>query len=95
MFYNSSNLELATVNKHINTMTRLKGTKSGRVTKKRRRKCRVGIEKEQGRIHGNLVADGWAGAVILKPHAFQRYFGRTDGPMDRPTRQGVMSRVRD
>ena len=66
MFYNSSNLELATVNKHINTMTRLKGTKSGRVTKKRRRKCRVGIEKEQGRIHGNLVADGWAGAVMRK-----------------------------
>ena len=78
MFYNSSNLELATVNKHINTMTRLKGTKSGRVTRKRRRKCRVGIEKEQGRIHGNPVADGWTGAVMQKPLGIQKCDGRTD-----------------
>ena len=24
--------------------------------------------KKQGRIHGNPVADGWAGAVMRKPH---------------------------
>ena len=53
------------------------------------------LSKKQGRIHGNTVADGWAGAVMLKPIAIQKYFGRTDGRTDRPTRQGVESRVRD
>ena len=50
--------------------------------------------KKQGRIHGNLVADGWAGAVMQKPLAILEIF-RTDGPTDRPTRQGVESHVRD
>ena len=42
---------------------------------------------KQGRIHGNPVADGWAGAVMPKPLAIQKYFrqtdGRTDGRTDR------------
>ena len=46
---------------------------------------RRGIE-EQGRIHGNPVADGWAGAVMRKPPY---------RPADIPTHQGVESRVRD
>ena len=50
---------------------------------------------KQGRIHGNTVADGWAGAVMQKPLAIQKYLGRTDVPTYRPTRQGVESRVRD
>ena len=49
---------------------------------------------KQGRIHGNPVADGWAGAIMQKPLAILEIF-RTDGWMDRPTRQGVESRVRD
>ena len=51
--------------------------------------------KKQGRIHGNTVADGWAGAVMQEPIAIQKCDGRTDGPTDRPTRQGVESRARD
>ena len=44
------------------------------------------IYKEiQGRIDGNQVADGWAGAVLRKPLTIQKCYGRTDGP----TRQGV------
>ena len=39
--------------------------------------------EKQGRIHGNPVADGWAGAVMQKPLAFQKYFGWTDVPTDR------------
>ena len=39
--------------------------------------------KKQGRIHGNPVADGWAGAVMQKPFGIQK----CDGPMDRPTYQ--------
>ena len=50
--------------------------------------------KKQGRIHGNPVADGWAGAVMQKPLGIQKCDGRTDGRTDRPTRQGVESRVR-
>ena len=50
-----------------------------------------GLEKKQGWIHGNPVADGWAGAVKRKPLAIQKCYRR----MDRPTRQGVESRVRD
>ena len=41
--------------------------------------CRHGLK--QGLIHGNLVADGWAGAVMRKPIAIQFFF-RTDGPTD-------------
>ena len=43
-------------------------------------------KKEQGRIHGNPVADGWAGAVMRKPLAIQKCYGtdgRTDGRTDR------------
>ena len=54
---------------------------------------------KQGRIHGNPVADGWAGAVMQKPLGIQKCDGRTDGLTYRPTyrltRQGVESRVRD
>ena len=56
-------------------------------------------QPEQGRIHGNPVADGWAGAVMQKPLGNQKCDERIDGRMDlptyRPTRQGVESRVRD
>ena len=38
--------------------------------------------KEQGRIRGNPVADGWAGAVMQKPLGIQKYHGRTDLPTD-------------
>ena len=37
-------------------------------------------------------ADGLAGAVMQKPRTIQKYFGLTT---NRPTRQGVESRVRD
>ena len=50
---------------------------------------------KQGRTHRNPVADGWAGAVLQKPLGIQKCDGRTDGQTDRPTRQGVESRVRD
>ena len=33
---------------------------------------------QQGRIHGNPVADGWAGVVMRKPLAIQR----SDGPTE-------------
>ena len=50
-------------------------------------------------IHGNPVADGWAGAVMRKPLGIHKCDGRTDRPTDlptdRPTRQGVESRARD
>ena len=59
----------------------------------------VDVKEEQGRIHGNPVADGWEGALMRKPLAIQKYFGRIDGwmdgRMDGPTRQGVESRVCD
>ena len=45
---------------------------------------------KQGRIHGNPVADSWAGAVMQKQLAILEIFC-----IDRPTRQGVESRVRD
>ena len=44
-------------------------------------------EGKQGRIHGNPVADGWAGAAMRKPLETQK--------CDQPTWQGVESRVRD
>ena len=54
-----------------------------------------GRDTKQGRIHGNPVADDWAGAVMRKPIAIQKCYGGTDGRTDRPTRQVVESRVRD
>ena len=50
---------------------------------------------EQGRIHGNPVADSWAGAVMRKPLGIQKCDRRMDGRTDLPTQQGVESRVRD
>ena len=35
------------------------------------------VLKKQGRIHGNPVAGGWAGAVMRKPHGIQKCDGRT------------------
>ena len=52
------------------------------------------MDKKRGRIHGNLVVDGWAGAVMQKPLASLEIF-RTDRRTDRPTQKGVESRVRD
>ena len=43
----------------------------------------------------NPVADGWAGAIMQKPLAIQKCEGSTDLPTDRPTQQGVESRVCD
>ena len=64
-----------------------------------RNKSKYQVENKQGRTHGNPVADGWAGAVMRKPLGIQKCDGRTDiptfRPTDRPTRQGVESRVRD
>ena len=37
---------------------------------------------QQGRIHGNPVADGWAGAVMQNRSEFKNV---TDRPSDRPT----------
>ena len=51
--------------------------------------------KEQGWIYGSPVTDCWAGAVMQKLIAIQKCYRRTDGPTDRPTWQGVESRVRD
>ena len=42
--------------------------------------------KKQGRIYGNPVADGWAGAIMQKPLTILEIFRtdqRTDGPTDR------------
>ena len=64
--------------------------------------CRKCLERirdrnlgKQGRIHGNPVADGWAGAVMRKPLEIQKCDGRTYRPTDLATRQVVESRVRD
>ena len=43
------------------------------------------IIKKQGLIHGNPVADGWAGAVMQKPLRIQKCDGRTDRPTDQTT----------
>ena len=48
---------------------------------------------KQGRIHGNPVADGWAGAVMRK--TARNFRNISYRPTGRPTRQGVESRVRD
>ena len=54
---------------------------------------------KQGRIHGNPVADGWAGAAMQKPLGIQKCDGPTDRPpyqpTYQPTRQGLKSRIRD
>ena len=34
-------------------------------------------------IHGNLVANGWVGADMQKPLAFQKFHGRTERQTDR------------
>ena len=34
--------------------------------------------EKQGRIHGNPVADSWAGAVMQKPHGIQKCDRWTD-----------------
>ena len=41
--------------------------------------------KKQGRIHGNPVADVWAGAVVRKPLGIQKCYV-TDGPTDRDSK---------
>ena len=62
-------------------------------------RCLYIYRQKQGRIHGNPVADGWAGAVMRKPLGIQKYDGPTDRPTYqptyRPTGQGVESCVRD
>ena len=45
--------------------------------------CLNHIKLKQGRIHGNPVADGWAGAVLRKPLEIQKCDGPTDGRTDR------------
>ena len=40
---------------------------------------------QQGRIHGNPVADGWAGAVMRKPIGIQKRDSPTYRPTDLPT----------
>ena len=40
---------------------------------------------KQDQIHGRTVVDGWAGAIMQKPPAIQKYPLRTD----QPTRQGI------
>ena len=37
---------------------------------------------KQGRIHGNPVTDGWAGAVMRKWLAIQKCYGPTNRPND-------------
>ena len=39
-------------------------------------------KKKKGRIHGNPVADGWAGAVGQKPLGIQKGYGGTNQPTD-------------
>ena len=39
----------------------------------------IKISAKQGRIHANLVVDGWAAAVMQKPLAIQKCDGRTIG----------------
>ena len=39
-------------------------------------------KQKQGRIHGNPVADGWAGAVMQKLLGIQKCDGSTDRPTD-------------
>ena len=56
----------------------------------------MGINEKEGWIHGNPVADGWAGAVMRNRSEFKNVTDiPTYGPTYRPKRQGVESRVRD
>ena len=43
--------------------------------------CAGAVMTKQGRIHGNTVADGWAGAAVRKPLGIQKCYG-TDLPTD-------------
>ena len=43
----------------------------------------------QGRIFGNSVADGWAGAVMQEPLTIQKFDRQTDRRTYQPTRQSV------
>ena len=45
----------------------------------------VFVTEKQGWIHGNPVADGWAGAIMRKPLGIQKCDGRTDRRTDQPT----------
>ena len=48
------------------------------------------IVEKQGQIHGQTVADGWAGAVMQKPLVFRDIsYKPTDLLTYRPTRRGV------
>ena len=60
-----------------------KRRKVGKLERKKDKKMNERM-KEQGRIHGNTVADGWAGAVVRKPLGIQKCYG-TNGPTDGPT----------
>ena len=51
--------------------------------------------KKQGRIHGNPVADSWAGAAVRKSLVIKKCDQPTEGWTDRPTDQGVESHVRE
>ena len=60
-----------------------KEKKKRRKEKKTKRYLRLGmlineVLLKQGRIHGNPVADGWAGAVLQKTFGIQKCDGRTD-----------------
>ena len=50
--------------------------------KRERKKQRKKERRKQGWIHGNPVADSWAGAVLQKPLGIQKCGRRTDGRMD-------------
>ena len=50
------------------------------------RRCAGASKKKQGRIHGNPVADGWAGAVLHKSVGIQKCDRRTDRRTDGPTK---------
>ena len=41
---------------------------------------------KQGRIHGNPVADSWAGAVIQKSLRIQKCYRPTDGRTDQQSK---------
>ena len=71
-----------------------KRRKAGKLERKKDKKMNERM-KEQGRIHGNTVADGWAGAVMQKPLAIKKHDKRTDRLTDRLTEQGVELRVRN
>ena len=53
--------------------------------KKEKSRERDKLRNKEGRIHGETVADSWAGAVMQKP--LEKF---CDGPTDQPTRQGEL-----